>query len=157
LLFLLLPSLPHYRNTMQSRLPDPMRLGLFGPKGALTWLRDNTPRTSHYLTADRPPEYAVLAEWDMGALLYQVAERPALATAFGWETHGFYEENAFMATADPVTAGAILAENRVRYLLLRALGDRSTHFAVAEYGVAQNRLRAPRWGPLRPTRRCTRA
>lgn|GEM_PF-1315085 len=149
---LLLPSLPHYRDTWQSRLPDPLRLGLLGPEGTLTWLRESTPKTSHYLDEEAPPEYGVMAEWDMGALLFQVAERPAVATEFGWETHGFYEENVFMATATPTTAALILRENRVRYVLLRALQDRSKHFANAQYGVAQGRVAADRVATFDPDR-----
>lgn len=149
-ILLLLLSLSHYRDTWQSQLPNPMRFGLFGRKGALTWLRDETPRTSYHLEPNTPPEYGVLAEWDMGALIYQVAERPAVSTAFGWETHGFYEENVFMAAADPVIAGRVLEENRVRYVLLRALQDRSKHFANAEYGVRQGRVPADRVGTFAP-------
>ncbi len=151
-ILLLLPSLSHYRDTWQSRLPDQMRLGLFGPMGALTWLRENSPKTSHFLDPVSTPEYGVMAEWDMGALIYQVAERPAVATEFGWETHGFYEENVFMAATDPALGGKILAENRVRYLLLRVLQDRGKHFANAQYGVGQGRVPADRVGAFDPDR-----
>lgn len=150
LLALLLPSLPHYRDTFASSLPDDIRLGLVGPHGALTWLREKTPRTSHLLDPQEVPEYGVMAEWDLGARIYQLAERPAVATAFGWETHGFYEENAFMASTRPEVAASILEENRVRYVLLRALQNRASHFAIARYGATQGRLSSARVTPYSP-------
>ena len=116
----MLPSFSHLAETWESRLPDPMRLGLLGPRGALTWLREKTPPTSHFLDPRSTPEYGILAEWDMGSLVEQVAERPVVATEFGWETHGFYEENVFMASTEPSIAERILDENRVRYVLVRA-------------------------------------
>lgn len=152
LLLLLLPSLPHYQDTLQSRLPDPMRMGLFGSKGVLTWLRDNTPKTAHYLDPIAVPEYGVMAEWDLGAMIYQVAERPAVSTAFGWETHGFYEENTFMATTEAEVAERILNDNRVRYVLLRAYEARAMHFAIAEYGVKEGKVPGALVGAYQPDR-----
>jgi asparagine N-glycosylation enzyme membrane subunit Stt3 len=145
-----LPSLPHYESTLTSRLPDHMQYGLYGPSGVLEWIRNNTPRTSYYYSADRRPEYGILESWDLGAQIYYGAQRPAVATAFGWEAHGFYEWAGFMATGDQDAALTILQKNNVRYVLTNAFSGVRSMYTAAVQGEERGALPAGTvgaWGP----------
>ncbi|HEY5973203.1 MAG TPA: STT3 domain-containing protein, partial [Geobacteraceae bacterium] len=68
---------------------------------ALHWLKTRTPPTAGYLDPRQIPEYGVLADWSLGSLITYVAQRPAMATNFGWETHGLYESASFLALSNP--------------------------------------------------------
>ncbi|NVN99875.1 MAG: glycosyltransferase family 39 protein [Geobacteraceae bacterium] len=85
---------------------------------ALRYLRENTPVTSYYSNPTKTPEYGVLSEWGLGAYICYQAQRPTVATNFGWETHGLYESVSFLTASDPQFALDLLSRNRVRYLLL---------------------------------------
>jgi len=135
-----LPSFPHYGATVTGELPPYLKYGLYGENGALEWIKDNTPNTSYYLRPTRQPEYGILANWDLGAKIYYLAERPAMATAFGWETHGLYEQALFMTTEQPEIAYSIIRDNRIQYVLLRAFEKLRTDFSIARDGEAKNRL-----------------
>ncbi len=113
---------------------------------ALAWLRQNTPPTSHYTHPLQVPEYGVLAEWGLGAYISCQAERPTVATNFGWETHGLFESAAFLVQSDPLLATLLLNENRVRYLLLSDVTGQLPKFrAIAEYGMDKKGIK-----PLAP-------
>jgi len=140
LLLLLLPGIPHYREAMTAALPAHMRYGLHGEQGVLAWLREKTPATSHWTNPRTRPEYGVLARWSLGALIYQVAQRPALSTAFGWEGYGFYQEAGFWVTEDAAQALSVAREARVRYVVVQAIHDLKTDFAVASQGAARGEL-----------------
>ncbi|MBI5741360.1 MAG: hypothetical protein HZA16_11670 [Nitrospirae bacterium] len=137
---LLLPSFQHYKVTVNGHLPAYLKEGLYGRDGALEWIKNNTPKTSYHLEPTEQPEYGIMADWDLGAKLYHLAERPAVATAFGWETHGFYELAGFMATTRPETAFTIVRDNRVRYVLLSAFRSLETDHAIARDGEAKGKL-----------------
>jgi asparagine N-glycosylation enzyme membrane subunit Stt3 len=137
---LIIPSWPHYAITLADDLPPHIKYGLLGRNGVLEWMRDNTPKTSYYFKPDKRPEYGVLAGWDLGAQIYQVAERPAMSTAFGWEVHGFYEENAFMTTPSQEAALAIVRQNGIRYVMLNAFGKFQSMYAIALDGERKGRL-----------------
>jgi asparagine N-glycosylation enzyme membrane subunit Stt3 len=80
----------------------------------------------------------VLAEWGLGAYISCLAERPTVATNFGWETHGLFESTAFLVQSDPLLADQLLEENRVRYLLLSDVTGQLPNFrAIAEYGMVK--------------------
>ncbi len=136
----LIPSWPHYESTLAVDLPPHMKYGLFGKAGVLEWIKNDTPKTSYYLDPRRPAEYGVLASWDLGAQIYHVAERPAMSTAFGWEVHGFYEENAFMTTPSQQTALAIIRQNGIRYIMLNAFMKFDSMYAIALDGERKGRL-----------------
>ncbi len=137
----LVPSYTHYAITLKDDLPPYMKYGLFGGTGVLNWIRNNTPKTSYYLNPYSRPEYGILANWDLGAQIYHVAQRPAMATAFGWEAHGFYEENAFMATPDQEAALQIVKENGIRYIMLNSFIKFRGIYAIALDGERKGRLR----------------
>jgi dolichyl-phosphooligosaccharide-protein glycotransferase len=100
----------------------------------LKWMRDNTPPTSYYDSPDKLPEYGVLANWGLGSHIVNVAARPALATNFGWETHGLYESAAFQVLGNPEVGEEILRKNRIRYILLnQMIGSVDADRAIAEY------------------------
>ncbi len=107
---------------------------------ALGWLRDMTPQTSFYADPVRVPEYGVLADWGLGAYIDQVAQRPTIATNFGWETHGLYESAAYLTLIDPLAAETIVRENRVRYLFLNQItGSLPQLRRIAEFGAARGK------------------
>ena len=139
-------SFPHYQNTLELRLPAVFRYGLYGPDGALTWLREHTPPTRAYRRPVTRPEYGVLARWSMGARIYQVAARPSLATAFGWETYGFLQAAGFWSTADADAAYHLLRENRIRYVMTQAVHDVGVDARVAAKAVRSGLL-APALAP----------
>jgi dolichyl-phosphooligosaccharide-protein glycotransferase len=135
-----MPSYPHYESTLTTHLFPSIRYGLFGSTGVLDWIKKNTPQTSYYLSPYQRPEYGILANWNLGAYIYQIAERPALATAFGSETHGLYEQTAFMSTRHPESAAVIVRENRIRYILLKAAQSVRDDFSVAAYGEKTGKI-----------------
>ncbi|MDD5758649.1 MAG: STT3 domain-containing protein [Desulfobulbaceae bacterium] len=137
---LLLPAAPHLREAMSADLPGHMKYGLYGRQGVLEWLKQKTPPTSHWLNPVQKPEYGVLARWSMGAQIYQIAQRPALSTAFGWEAYGFFQEAAFWATEDESKALAIIQEARVRYVVAQAAHDLKTDFEEALFGQGRGDL-----------------
>lgn len=146
-ILLLLPGLPHYQEAMTADLPDHMKYGLYGEGGVLAWMRQETPPTSHWLNPVSPPEYGVLARWPLGALLYQVAARPALATAFGWEGYGFYQEAGFWVAEDEAKALGVTREAQVRYVIAQSVHDLKTDFSVATQGQAKGGLAPDTVGP----------
>ena len=137
---LLMPGWPHYREAMTATLPASMRYGLYGHDGVLAWLRRQTPPTSYWLDPVRRPEYGVLARWSLGAKIYQLARRPAVATGFGWEAYGFYQEAGFWAAVEESKAQAIIREAKIRYVLAQAVHDLHTDYLVASQGQTQGKL-----------------
>jgi len=130
----LLPGLPHLREAVAADLPAHQKYGLHGEQGLLAWLSQETPVTSHWLNPVEPPEYGVLARWSLGAQIYQVAQRPSLSTAFGWETYGFYQEAGFWVTEEESKALAITREARVRYVVAQAVHDLQSDFDLVLQG-----------------------
>lgn len=150
---LLLPGIPHYREAAIADLPAYMKYGLHGEQGVLAWLREKTPPTSYWANPVTKPEYGVLARWSLGALIYQVARRPALSTAFGWEGYGFYQEAGFWVTEDEVKAIGVAREAEVRYVVVQAVQDLAADFAVASQGQERGALPVGLvGGQLRPER-----
>lgn len=149
---LFLPSYPHYKGTLTLELPPYIKYGLVGKSGVLNWIKNNTPKTSYYLAPRKRPEYGVLASWYLGAQIYQIAERPAMSTAFGWEAHGFFEQNCFMATTDQEKALAIVKQNRIRYLLMNAFIKFDNLYAIALEGEKKGVLQPGTTGGYEPVR-----
>ena len=138
----LAPSLRISGEAIRNAPIPQIRRGLFGPRGTLTWIKNNTPVTSHYLDPARVPEYGILADWDLGSFISYGAERPAVATPFGWETHGFFEQAAFFAALSQEKALEIAAANRVRYVLVSGMRNPDLYHAIAASGERRRRLPA---------------
>jgi len=118
---------------------------------ALAWLRDMTPQTSFFSDPVNVPEYGVLADWGLGAYIDQVAQRPAVATNFGWETHGLFESAAYLTLIDPLAAETIARENRVRYLFLNQItGSLPQLRGIAEFGAAKGKYSEGALPPFLP-------
>ena len=147
-LLLLLPGIPHFREAMTADLPDHMKYGLYGEQGLLAWLKRKTPATSHWLDPIQKPEYGVLAPWSMGAQIYQIAERPALSTAFGWEAYGFFQEAGFWVTEKESKALAIIREGQVRYVVAQANHDLQSDFDEVVHAQAKGDLAPDIAGPV---------
>jgi len=136
----ILPSLKLSVEAMHSAIGPNVRYGLFGPRGALDWIKNNTPATSHYLNPIIEPEYGILADWDLGSYIYYGAERPSLATPFGWETHGFFEHAAFFATTSPDKAIELTKANKIKYVLTTWRRSQKTYHDIALSGEAKGKI-----------------
>lgn len=148
LLLLLTPTLGFLWQLPGVGLPQKERSDL---PHALTWLREQTPVPTGFMQPLKRPEYGVLADWGLGAYIDYVAQRPTVATNFGWETHGLFESAAFLTTSDPTAAARIIKDNRVRYLLL---SDVTAHLpnlrAIAEFGLGTGRSPLATLPPFKP-------
>lgn len=134
------PSLKLSAEAIHSTVGPHVRYGLFGPKGTIDWIKNNTPVTSHYLNPIIEPEYGILADWDLGSYIYYGAERPSLATPFGWETHGFFEHAAFFATASPDKAIELAKTNKIKYVLTTWRRPQKTYHDIALSGEAKGKI-----------------
>ncbi|MFZ2948484.1 MAG: hypothetical protein WA003_03255, partial [Desulfuromonadaceae bacterium] len=139
-LAIVVPSLKLSAEAMHSTVAPHSRYGLFGPRGTIHWIKNNTPVTSHYLNPGIEPEYGILADWDLGSYIYYGAERPSLATPFGWETHGFFEHAAFFATASLNKAGEIAKANKIKYVLTTWRRSQKTYQDIALSGEAKGKI-----------------
>lgn len=83
------------------------------------WIRDHTPETSGWLSAEARPEYAVLSRWTDGHVLEYVARRPTVVTNFGDDLgeENFALAEAYYASPEP-RASAILDRLGARYVVL---------------------------------------
>ena len=117
---LLLMLMPALKNAYLFTKND---LGIFVRQKAIMhameWIRDNTPPTSHFMEPWNKPEYGVMASWDEGSWIENVARRPAVATLFGTEIHGLEESARFTLESDEKAALEILGRNNVRYVIVR--------------------------------------
>ena len=127
--FTFLMQIPQMGLTRHERMDLPL---------TLNWIREQTPPTSHFNQPLEKPEYGVLADWGLGAHIVYRAQRPSVATNFGWETHGLYETSTFLTHTKPSAAERILADNGVRFILLK---DESRTLDIlhdiAVYGAAR--------------------
>jgi dolichyl-diphosphooligosaccharide--protein glycosyltransferase len=102
-----------------------------------SWLKENSPKTAGYLDGARPPEYGVLAVWDMGHLVRYIAERPQVQDNFGiyGGREGFEAARRYFAARDEGEARSILAQLGVRYVLVDRgfLGRAADSFARQLY------------------------
>lgn len=137
---LFLPSTVHTKSSMSSYLLPNLRFGLHGNNGILEWIRRNTLPTSYHLSPVKVPEYGILADWELGSRIYHIAQRPALATGFGWETNGLYQQAGFWVCADPARAMTILRENRVRYIIVRRGKHLPNDLRIALEGEAKRSI-----------------
>jgi len=82
---------------------------------ALTWLKENTEPTSHYLTPDRgKPEYSVLSWWDYGNWIIFVAKRPVVCNNF---QAGADAAARFFTAQNEEDAVKIVKQRGVRYVV----------------------------------------
>lgn len=99
----------------------------------MRWIRENTPETSYFHEPwVAPPEYGIMAAWDDGSWVENIARRPAVATLFGNETYGLDESVRFMLTEAQDEAFYVLKKNNVRYVVLRnIIGDLEGYARIA--------------------------
>ncbi len=86
----------------------------------LNWIKDNTPKTSHYLKPTEKPEYGILTPWDIGHLTVYYGERPVIACNFGHSLRGtgFRDSMAIWQTKDDADLAKICERNNVRFLII---------------------------------------
>lgn len=147
---MLLPAYSFYRD-LPRHTPFMIRGSM---QEALVWIRLNTPATSHFLTPHKKPEYGVMARWEYGGWIEYVAERPAIATLFGSETHGLKESAALFLSTDETKFLGIMDAEGARYLILsktlgalpdyaRLLGrETSGYFSAENDGYGRTVLKA---------------
>jgi dolichyl-diphosphooligosaccharide--protein glycosyltransferase len=116
LLLLTAPVLGFLQHLPRMALPPQERYDL---PDALAWLRTATPLASHYADPVETPEYGVIANWGLGAYIPSLAQRPSVATNYGWETYGLFASAEFLSTSEPQIALDLAQENRVDYILLQ--------------------------------------
>ena len=89
------------------------------------WLALHSPPTSGWLDPAARPEYGVLAAWGDGHLLRWVARRPVVQDNFGDDvgTRNFALAERYYAATSEEEALAILADLRVRYVVVRGTGS----------------------------------
>lgn len=138
---LLAGGYPEFKAIANFANPPLLAQGEFGAHGILSWIRSNTPPTSHYYLPTQTPEYGILAEWGLGSKIYYLAQRPAVATAFGWEAHGIYDVGGFFVTDTPEIAYGIALRNKAKYVIVSRLGYES-YLHIARQGVARGVLAA---------------
>jgi len=121
------PAFAYYRS-LPRQSPFLIRGDL---EKTLLWMRENTPRTSHYLAPSSLPEYGVMARWEYGGWIGAVARRPAIATVYGIEAHGMKESAGFFLATDNGEFLGILDENKARYFILsKTIGALSGYAAL---------------------------
>lgn len=111
---LLYPSLPFYRGIAMSQ-PFLIKGDL---EETLYWMKSATPETSHFLEPWKKPEYGVMARWEFGGWIEEIAERPSVATVYGIETHGLVDSAEFFLSTDEKEFLDIIDRNDVRYFIL---------------------------------------
>ncbi len=114
-LLLQLPTLAALRAIQEQRTADVFRGDV---EETMLWLRAHTPPPGDPFRPDRKPAYGVLARWDYGGWIEAVAQRPAVATNYGTETHGMQEAARFFLATDEAEMMAVLRRNGVRYLVV---------------------------------------
>lgn len=148
LLILLFPSVPFLARIPGIALPSYERYDL---QAALKWLRETTPKTSYFDNPVQVPEYGVISDWGVGALINYVAQRPTVGTNFGWETHGLFESAAFLSLSEPNAAENILTGNNVRYIFLNELDESLPRLKeIVEFGLKKGRLKLAPLPPFHP-------
>ncbi|MBO8180431.1 MAG: glycosyltransferase family 39 protein [Archaeoglobus sp.] len=84
-------------------------------QAALTWLKENTDSTSHYLTPDKgKPEYSILSWWDYGNWIVFVAKRPVVCNNF---QAGAIDAARFFTAQNEEDALKIAKKRGVRYVV----------------------------------------
>lgn len=125
--------------------------------GALVWLRDEAPPTSHF---DDPwagrPEYGVLSTWVWGHWITYVARKPNVANPLGQTDQnlaGLRDSAAILLAQDEDTAVAFAAEQGIRYALLAPLaGDLEALVRQHDSALEDYVVRDPESGAWTATR-----
>src|SRR5574338_209009 len=119
-LALCLPVLGWYReNATGAGSGEPAR-GMEDVLELGRWLRAHSPGTSGYLEPGPPPEYGVLAPWDIGHALRWAAARPVVQDNFGNRvgSQGLAAADAYFSAESDAAALDVLEWLRVRYVVV---------------------------------------
>ena len=88
---------------------------------SLEWMRDHTPRTTHYMEPEKRPEYGVLADFSFGHWITAIGERPNFANPFSlapWHEKPIFDSARFFLAEEEGPLVASLERLRLRYVLL---------------------------------------
>lgn len=85
------------------------------------WVRAHTPAPG------APPEYSVLAQWDLGHAIEWAARRPTVASGFGLYlgADSYLDPWRFFLAEDAGAARAVLERRRVRYVVMTSTFQRN--------------------------------
>lgn len=84
-------------------------------RDALLWIKDNTEKTSYYLTPDKgKPEYSIMSWWDYGNWIVYLANRPVVCNNF---QAGAVDAAKFFTAQDEKTAIKIAKKRTVKYVI----------------------------------------
>ncbi len=81
---------------------------------SLSWLKENTPRTSYFEEPSSTPEYGVMCWWDYGNWIVYLGERPVVANNF---QTGVWDASSFFLSEDERKAISIMDRRRARYVI----------------------------------------
>jgi len=87
-------------------------------KEALDWIRDNTPETIDFDTAQRKPEYSILADWEYGTFIEYYSHRPTNIDARGPLYSDWSPVARFLLSADEIEANVIREQLGIKYILI---------------------------------------
>ncbi len=88
---------------------------------SLEWMRDHTPKTSHYLDPEKRPQYGVLADFTFGHWITFIAQRPNFCNPFSlapWHEKPIFESARLFLAEEEAPVAAELERLRLRYVLL---------------------------------------
>jgi len=94
----------------------------------MLWIKENTPQTSYFCTPDQKPEYGIMSIWDFGNWINFIAQRPVVASNFGFLQQGLITSCQFMTTSNWQVAEEILVRNQVRYIIMGNFSARQSDF-----------------------------
>ncbi|OGF58656.1 MAG: hypothetical protein A2Y62_03880 [Candidatus Fischerbacteria bacterium RBG_13_37_8] len=87
-------------------------------KDAYEWIKKNTPVTSYYDSAQKKPEYAILADWDFGIPIEYYSHRPTIIDARGPIYTDWSPVARFLLSESEVSAELYRAQLGIRYVML---------------------------------------
>lgn len=99
-------------------IEGPMFLNLFT---TFEWIKTHTPPTSE--TGQRPEDYGVVCDWNLGHWIVFYAQRPVIASPFSvtvWHRLGV-RDGAAIFTSPPAKAIQLMEQRRARYILITPL------------------------------------
>ena len=107
-----------------------------GPvEDAMLWLKEQTPSAGDPYDGSVVPAYSVMARWDYAGWIEYLAERPVVATLYGFETFGLKESAAFHLAEEEAEAEEILKKVGARYVLItKTIGALQTYAGILGRG-----------------------
>ncbi|MBN2381784.1 hypothetical protein JXQ70_02790 [bacterium] len=117
------PSLDNMSGYIKTRF-QPERVIPLNLLDTLVWIRDHTPETSFFSDPSQSPEYGVMSIWDYGNWVNSIAQRPVIASNFGFLHKGLLTSCLFFTSSSWSEIQTILDDHHIRYIILGNFRDR---------------------------------